>query len=176
MFKVVTIGKNEKREIILEFPRDADSGDLTVELAGEGAEVEIKGIVKGSGNEEIKMATRVVHKAPNTKSATRIRAALDGKSLNDFAGLIRVEPEAKGAEASLRYDALLLSHDAKAKALPSLEILTDDAKVHHAATISNVDPEKLFYLQSRGLAREEAEKVIADGFLSAVSLTRHEGR
>ncbi|MDP3794673.1 MAG: SufD family Fe-S cluster assembly protein [bacterium] len=157
------IQSGEKRRIFIE-----DAQDVTVELAGEGAAVELYGLVKASGTEEVTTKARIVHQAPRTKSTTVVRGVLEGKACNDFQGLIRVEAQAKGAEASLRYDALLLSPEAKAKALPSLEILTEDAKVYHAASITNLDEEKLFYLQSRGLNRREAEQVIVTGFVKAV--------
>lgn len=167
MSEQIIIQSGQKRRLFLS--GNWGLNDLTIELAGEGAEVELYGLVSAHDKEEIVTKARVIHQAPNTKSTTVVRGVLGGKAFNDFQGLIRIEPEARGAQASLRYDALLLSPDAKAKALPSLEILTEDAKVYHAASITNLDEEKLFYLQSRGISRDEAERVIVEGFVKVVT-------
>ena len=80
--------------------------------------------------------------------------------------MIRVEEAAKDSRGYLSYHALLLSPDARAKPIPRLEVLTKEvASLGHAASVGKIDAEQLFYLQSRGLSRDEAKKVIVGGFL-----------
>jgi Fe-S cluster assembly protein SufD len=64
---------------------------------------------------------------------------------------------------------LILSRDAKASAIPGLEILNNDVKCSHGATISNISPDELFYLQTRGVSRDEGEKLLLRGFFSQIA-------
>ena len=77
----------------------------------------------------------------------------------------RIAPGAAGAEAYQENRNLLLSPDARAESIPELEILTDDVRCSHGATVAPLDPEQLFYLASRGLPRQQAMRVIVYGFL-----------
>lgn len=145
---------------------------LAVRLAGRGAAVVIAGRFLGARDARQEISLRVVLSAPETKCRIDFRAALAGSSASFFDGLIRVEESAKNAMGFLSYKALLLSSGARANPIPRLEVLTKEvASLGHAASVGKIDEEQLFYLQSRGIARPDAEKLIVDGFLAIPPLT-----
>ena len=142
--------------------------NLEVILAGRDATVQINGRFLGKNADAQEIVLRAVLAAPKTSCNIQFRAALAGASSSFFDGLIRVEEGAKDARGFLSYKALLLSPGARAKPIPRLEVLTREvASLGHAASVGKIDPDQLFYLQSRGISRQEAENLIVDGFLSA---------
>ena len=89
--------------------------------------------------------------------------------------MIRIGKEAKNSNAYLAGHAILLSEDAKSDAIPGLEILTNDVKATHSASVSQIDDEQIFYIMSRGLSESEAKKFIVLGFLEpAISRIKSE--
>ena len=140
---------------------------LDVILAGERASVSVIGGFRGKATDAQEIAVRVLMQAPKTACDVRFRAALADSSASFFDGLIRVEEGAKDARGFLSYKALLLSPGARAKPIPRLEVLTKEvASLGHAASVGKIDEEQLFYLQSRGLSRTEAENIVVRGFLA----------
>jgi Fe-S cluster assembly protein SufD len=93
---------------------------------------------------------------------------LDHRSRAAFRGVIRVHPGAQGTDAYQTNRNLLLSDEARADSLPNLEIEADDVKCSHGATVGQLDSETLFYLLSRGLSRQQAERLVVLGFLGDV--------
>jgi len=139
---------------------------LSVTLAGRGASAVVIGRFLGAHSARQEITLRVVMRSPETKCKVDFRAALADASSSFFDGLIRVEEEAKDAKGFLSYRALLLSAGARAKPIPRLEVLTKEvASLGHAASVGKIDEDQLFYLQSRGISRPEAEKLIVAGFL-----------
>ena len=139
---------------------------LDVELTGIGASVKIMGRFLGANEDMQEITTRVAMHAPETDCRIDFRTALRSTSSSFFDGMIRVEEGAKDSRGFLSYRALLLSPDARAKPIPRLEVLTKEvASLGHAASVGKINPEQLFYLQSRGLSYSEAEKIIVEGFL-----------
>ena len=181
---MILIGREEKREIHIDPLAEKaeleirEQGSATlyvgankklrldVVLAGERAAVKIIGGFRGAGADAQEVAVRVLMQAPKTECDIRFRAALGDASSSFFDGLIRVEESAKDAKGFLSYKALLLSPGARAKPIPRLEVLTKEvASLGHAASVGKIDADQLFYLQSRGLSRTEAENLIVEGFL-----------
>ena len=143
--------------------------NLEVVLAGREASVNIRGIFLGKNSDAQEIIIRAVLAAPKTSCHMQFRAALTDTSSSFFDGLIRVEEGAKDSRGFLSYKALLLGTGARAKPIPRLEVLTKEvASLGHAASVGKIDPDQLFYLQSRGLSRTEAENLIVDGFLAIV--------
>lgn len=139
---------------------------LAVNLAGRGAAVVIAGRFLGTDDTRQDITLRVVMRSPETKCRVDMRAVLAGSSASFFDGLIRVEEGAKNTTGFLSYKALLLSPGARAKPIPRLEVLTKEvASLGHAASVGKIDEDQLFYLQSRGILRPDAEKLIVEGFL-----------
>ena len=139
--------------------------DVGAILAGEGAESETAGVAMGGDQQHFDHHTEHIHEARKTTSNLDFKVALTGASRSAYTGMIRIAPHAAGSQAYQENRNLLLSHDARAESIPELEILTDDVRCSHGATVAPLDPEQLFYLASRGLPRLHAMRVIVYGFL-----------
>lgn len=109
-----------------------------------------------------------LHKSPNANSHSIFKAILKDKSKNVFEGIIKIMPKAQKSNALLQAHSLLLSKGASSVNVPSLEIESDDVKATHSATVFNIDEEKLFYLENRGLTSEESKDLIIKGFLEDI--------
>lgn len=114
-----------------------------------------------------KLETEVIHEAPNTFSRTFVKGVLDGTAVANYEGLVTIRKGAKNADADLNEHAILLSPHARAGAIPRLEVLENEVKAGHGATVGKVGEDELFYLATRGLARKEAKKLIVRGFLES---------
>ncbi|MCR4324071.1 MAG: SufD family Fe-S cluster assembly protein [Candidatus Curtissbacteria bacterium] len=163
--KLIKVGENQKKLIALDLSVDKT---LDVILAGENAEVEVVGLVLGTGTDERSLDANIVHAAPNTKSNVNVRAVLKNRSTFAFRGMVRIENGAKGSDAYLRSDALLFDDAKMGDDTPALEILEQDVKAGHAATVGKVDEQMIFYLMSRGLSRSQAEKMLIQGFINPI--------
>ncbi len=139
--------------------------DVGATLTGEGAEVETAGVAMGGDQQHLDHHTEHVHAARKTTSNLDFKVALTGAARSAYTGIIRIAPHAPASQAYQENRNLLLSHDARAESIPELEILTDDVRCSHGATVAPIDPEQLFYLKSRGLPSQQATRVIVYGFL-----------
>ena len=115
----------------------------------------------------LKLETEVIHDAPNTFSRTLVKGVLDGNAAANYEGLVTIRKGAKNADADLNEHAILLSPKARAGAIPRLEVLENEVKAGHGATVGKVGEDELFYLATRGLARAEAKRLIVRGFLES---------
>ncbi len=137
-------------------------------LVGPGASAELKALYFGSGQQFFDFHTLQQHQVGNTTSDLLFKGALSDESRSVYAGLIRIEPNAARSDAYQANRNLLLSKKAKAHSIPMLEILNNDVRCTHGATIAPVDPEHLFYLESRGIPAATAERMIVHGFFGQV--------
>ena len=137
---------------------------LTFEIAGREARLRFLAFIIGSGKDRFNFETISNHVAPNTKAEYFVRAALFDGSMVDYKGNLVIMKDAQLTDTYLAHHTLLLSDDARARTIPALEIEADDVKAGHAATIGKVDKELLFYLKSRGIREEEAQKLLITGF------------
>ncbi|MBI3548699.1 MAG: Fe-S cluster assembly protein SufD [Elusimicrobia bacterium] len=142
--------------------------ELDVRLSAPGARSELKGVVFGEKSQAFDPHTNQDHRAPKTSSDLLYRTALKDKARAIFTGLIRVEKDAKGTEAYQQNNNVLLSNAARADSTPVLEILTDDVRCKHGATVGPLSADERFYLESRGLSPEEATKVLLMGLFDHV--------
>ena len=108
------------------------------------------------------------HIAPHGKSNLLFKNALLDNSKAIFSGLIKVDPAAQNTDSFQTNRNLLLSKEAEADSLPGLEILANEVKCSHGATTSKIDEQELFYLQSRGISKSIAEKLIVLGFFEDI--------
>ncbi len=137
-------------------------------LQGQGANAELKGIYFASGEQFFDFHTLQDHQVGNTRSDLLFKGALQDVARTVYAGLIRIE---KGAARSDAYQAnrnLVLSDHAKATSIPMLEIDNNDVRCTHGATVGPVDPQSLFYLESRGIPAATAKRMIVQGFFGEV--------
>lgn len=162
-----TVSKKEHLTIIL-LATQAANYTLQVKLTGVGAEADILGIVLGNDAFEVRINTLQDHQAPNTTSNLLIKSALSGRSKLFYEGFIKVQKNAQKTNAYQRNENLMLSTDVKAESKPALEILANDVRCTHSATIGKVDPELMYYLQSRGIGHKKATALIVTGFFQPV--------
>ncbi len=147
---------------------DLARSDITSRLAGPGSESEMLALWFGDGDQHIDHHTLQHHAAANAHSDLLYKGALTDAARSVFRGLIRVDPGAQLTDAYQTNRNLLLSKDSNATTLPNLEILADDVRCSHGATIGQVEEGQLFYLMSRGLTRAQAERVLVFGFFDEV--------
>jgi Fe-S cluster assembly protein SufB/Fe-S cluster assembly protein SufD len=108
----------------------------------------------------------MVYDKDNLEGEVEVRAVVEDNGVLKLKGMILIKENAVGANAFLRFKVLLLGKNARAEVDPGLEILTNDVKASHAASVGQVDEEQLFYMMSRGLSKKEAVKLIVEAFLS----------
>lgn len=137
-------------------------------LEGKGASVKFLGLLLGKESQSLKLNITVFHKGENTKSEVIIKSALQDTASVYFDGLIKIEKGAKGTNAWLAAHLLLLSPKARGIAVPNLEILENDIKAGHAATVGRINELELFYLMSRGIPEDKAKHLIIGGFLDSI--------
>lgn len=142
-----------------------DSGEYIVEITEPRAEAHIVGKFLTTNDEKIDINLTIIHKAAHTRAKTMLKGVAEDSSSIRFFGRIIIEENCGDTQSFLEERILLLSDKAKAEAVPELEIKTDDVKCSHAASISRIPEEHLFYLGSRGIPLKEASDMIVAGFL-----------
>jgi Fe-S cluster assembly protein SufD len=140
------------------------AGDLSVSIEQPGAEVGMTAVFFPNESQHVDLVSTVDHVVGNSTSRTWVKSAATDRGQARYLGNIRIAPLAQRSDASLRDDALLLSEGAHIDSVPALEIGANDVKAYHGATVGAIDLEQIFYLQSRGIDRSSAERMIALGF------------
>jgi Fe-S cluster assembly protein SufD len=138
------------------------------DLAGEGATSRVTGAYFTDGEQHLDYDTFQEHIARSTTSDFAFKGALRDKSTAVWRGMIRVERDAQKTNAYQENRNLMLSPTTHAVPIPGLEILANDVRCTHGATVSRVDREELFYAMARGLSRGEAERLIVRGFFQDI--------
>ncbi|MBI3318527.1 MAG: Fe-S cluster assembly protein SufD [Candidatus Omnitrophica bacterium] len=137
-------------------------------LAESGARAELLGVFFGRGKQHFDFHTMQDHQAPQTTSDLLYKSALKDEAKLVYTGLIRIRKAAQKSDAYQANRNLLLDQGAKADSIPMLEIEADDVRCTHGVAVGPVEEEQLFYLESRGLSRGEAERLIVAGFFEQV--------
>ncbi len=139
-----------------------------LDLAGEGAQGRMSGFYFTDGTQHLDHDTQQNHLAPHTTSDLLFKGALKGKSRSVWQGMIYVAPGAQKTDGYQANRNLVLSDGARADSIPGLEILADDVRCTHGATVGKLEQEPLFYLKSRGIPQAEAEKIVVEGFFDPI--------
>jgi len=139
-----------------------------LDLVGQGATGRMSGFYFTDGNQHLDHDTQQNHLAPNTTSDLLFKGALKGKSRSVWQGMIYVAPGAQKTDGYQANRNLVLSEGARADSIPGLEILADDVRCTHGATVGKLEAEPLFYLKSRGIPQAEAEKIVVEGFFDPI--------
>jgi Fe-S cluster assembly protein SufD len=134
-------------------------------LSGQGGNSHIYGIAFGDGKQHFDHHTLHHHQASASYSNIDFKVVLKDKANSAYTGKIMIDKDTVNCEAYQENRNLLMNKGAKAETIPELEILTDQVRCSHGATVGQVDPEQIFYLTSRGFNRQEALKVIVSGFV-----------
>lgn len=143
-----------------------EAGEYIFNVTQPGAELEIVGAFEAINSDRIDVEVIIHHQAPHTCARTTLKGVARDQAQLKFTGRIIIDEDCGDTNSFLTERILLLSDQAKAEAIPDLEIKTDDVKCSHAASISRIPEEHLFYLMSRGISRTKAEKILVEGFLN----------
>ena len=138
-------------------------------LNGTGAMANDSEVIFGNKEQSFDLNTIVNHNKESTEGKVVEKSILKDKSKSLFKGMIRINENAAHSNSFLSGRSILLDKGAKSDAIPGLEILTNDVKATHSASVAQIDEEQIFYLGSRCLSRAEAERIIVEGFLEPLS-------
>jgi Fe-S cluster assembly protein SufD len=153
---------------ILTFGGRWSRNETRVRFDGEHCEATVNGLYLASGRQHVDHQTILDHAKPNCTSHELYKGILDGQAHGVFNGKIFVRKDAQKTDAKQTNKVLLLSDDATIDTKPQLEILADDVKCTHGATVGQLDAEQLFYLRSRGLGEQAARALLTFAFANDV--------
>ena len=137
-------------------------------LVGRGATGNLLAVYFGEGHQTLDFRTFQDHAAPDTTSNLLFKGAVGGWSRSVYTGLIRVRPEGRGTNAFQTNRTIKLSDHAWAESVPNLEIENNDVHCSHASAVGPIDEEQRFYLESRGVPPQVAERLLVAGFYDEV--------
>lgn len=137
-------------------------------FAGDGSVVDDLQTFYGEKNQAYDSSVDFTHLATDTHSQSITRGVFKDESRGMSRGLVRIEHSARKTIAIVSEHAMLLSRGARSDSIPILEILCRDVKATHSSSVAPVDPEKVFYLESRGISESESIRMIGEGFLAYV--------
>jgi Fe-S cluster assembly protein SufD len=159
----------ELRSLGVAFGGSLARGEVEVELAGDGSSTELLGVYFGDGEQHIDHRSIQLHRGSRSSSDLLYKGAFRDTSSAIYTGTVIIDHDAHQCDAYQTNRNILLSERAKAMSVPNLEILTNDpTRCGHAASVGPVSDDELFYLQSRGIPRSEAERLIVFGFFAEV--------
>ena len=164
------VGAGEKLALtFVVLPGESRDVDVAIDLVGEGAEVELKGLYLCGGDERVNFHILMHHRAGGCVSRQLFNGIAAGTARVSFDGRIVVAPDAQKTEAYQENHNIVLSDAAHAETKPQLEIYADDVKCSHGATVGRLDEEALFYMRTRGVPEREAKVLQMLSFLSPVT-------
>ncbi|MGQ0824599.1 MAG: Fe-S cluster assembly protein SufD [Actinomycetota bacterium] len=137
-------------------------------LGGQGAESDQLAVYFGDGTQVLDFRTLQDHDAPHTNSTLLFNGAVEDEARSVYSGLVHLRTTAQKANATQTNRNLVLSEGATAESIPNLEIEANDVRCSHASTVGPIDDDQLYYLESRGVPPEEAERLIVLGFFDDV--------
>lgn len=153
---ILNLGSNFSRNVNLNF------------LNSRNCELEINGISFLNLNQNFDFLIKTFHNSPYTKSSINFKSVLKDESYSVFRGLIKINKGCEKSDAYLSEHSLHLSEGSYSNIIPRLEIEENDVRCTHGSTISNINKEQMFYLESKGLERRFAEKLLIFSFLSSL--------
>jgi len=133
-----------------------------------GASSENIEVVFGSGTQRFDAVSNITHLGSNTTGHAVSKGVVKERARSIFKGMIRIEKNAKNSRAYLAEHGMILGKDARADAIPGLEIETNEVKATHSASVAQINEEQIFYLMARGLTQDDAKRMIVVGFFEPV--------
>lgn len=143
-------------------------GEIEAVLNGPGAEATMNGLVVGNRRQHLDHHTLQYHQAPHTRSELLYKGVLRDRARSVFVGKIVVPREAQQTESYQANRNLLLTERARADTQPVLEILANDVRCSHGATVGPLDEDQFFYLMARGIPREVAREMLVAGYVQPI--------
>ena len=164
------VGAGEKLELtFVALPGESRDIDVAIDLVGEGAEVDLKGLYLCAGDERVNFRILMHHRAGGCVSRQLFNGIAGGSARVTFEGRIVVAPDAQKTEAYQENHNIVLTDAARVETTPQLEIYADDVKCSHGATVGRLDEEALFYMRTRGVPERDARVLQMLSFLSPVT-------
>jgi len=166
---VADLGPNTTYDVTtITFGAQLSRHDVRVTMDHEGAECHVDGLYLVTGSQHTDTHSVIDHRKPHCISHQLYKGILDGKSRAVFNGKVFVRHDAQKTDAMQTNKNLLLSNEARVDTKPQLEILADDVKCAHGAAVGQIDPEELFYLETRGIHPDLARNLLTYGFAEEV--------
>ncbi len=163
--KVLNQGKNNFEFNSISLGASYVREDNSIDIVGQDVELKYTGIYYKKGNQKYDLIVNAKHKNLRQGADIIVKGILDEKAKVYFNGILKVEKNLTHINSFLGGHALHLSPECKSDSIPSLEIESFDVKSGHAASLTQLDPEKLFYIRTRGLSEDDAKKIIVQGFI-----------
>lgn len=163
-FKLAT--KAQLNSTLVAFGSDLSRLDVDVTHAGEHTQAKLNAIYLLDGNEHFDLHSTIEHTVPHGTTEENVRGIVADKSRAIFNGRIHIHRDAQKTLAELNNRNLLLSRLAEINTKPELEIYADDVRCAHGATIAEIDKSSLYYLQSRGIDKKQAQVMLNFGFIN----------
>ena len=135
-------------------------------LMEEGARGEVTSIAFAGKGQKQDAGAKIYHLAPNTFSNIISKSISKDGGRTVYRGTVSIAPNASNSKCNVECDALILDEESASDTIPYMTIANDDVSVSHEASVSKIDEEKLFYMQSRGFSEEEAKRMLVQGFIS----------
>lgn len=165
----ITLGANAKLTLfILNAGGALVRQDVNIDVLGEGADFQLRGVNLVGDNQHIDVTMDLHHAVPHTTSEEIIRNVVTGNGKGVFQGKIRVAQVAQKTDAKMACNTLLLTDDGDFSTKPELEIFADDVACGHGATFTDLEPSYMFYLMSRGIPEKEARSLLIKGFVDEI--------
>lgn len=162
-----TLGERDRLTLVLFLSGNGKTVKVRVRLNGKGAKADVIGFVVGKGENTFVLQTFQKHAAEETMSNLLVKSVLADEAKFFYDGGIKVERNAQKTDAYQRNENLLLSKNTAAQSSPALEILANDVRCTHGATLGRVPQEQLWYLATRGIPKKEAQQLIVSGFFQS---------
>ncbi len=160
-------GEVLKLEFVV-LPGESRDIDLSIDLEEPGAQAHIKALYLCGSTEKVNFRILIHHKAPGCSSTQLVNGIAGGASEVNFSGTIVVAPDAQKTEAYQENHNIVLGSKARVNTKPQLEIYADDVKCSHGATVGQLNEDELFYMRSRGIPMDEAQRLQMLSFLAPV--------
>ncbi|NQV15203.1 Fe-S cluster assembly protein SufD [bacterium] len=142
--------------------------NMEISFGGPGGLAILRGVFSGDKSQHLDLRTYMDHAHPSCISDQHFRGIMNGQSRGVFNGLVLVREQAQKTDARQSNKNLLLSRDARVDTKPQLEIFADDVKCTHGATVGELDEDALFYLQSRGISKQDAALMLTRAFAAEI--------
>ena len=141
---------------------------LDIITTEQGADMRHNGLYITEGDEHLDLFTTDLHLSRDTTGDTVWKGAATGNSRASYEGLIEIVEGATNSHTYLQTHSLMLSRNAKVDAIPSLIVKVDDVSASHGGTVGEVDEDQVFYMRTRGITRENAIRILVEGYFEPV--------
>lgn len=141
---------------------------LDIVTAEQGSEMRHQGLFFAEGHEHLDLYTTDLHEQGHTTGDTVWKGALTGESRASYEGLIHIVPGAQETHTYLQTHSMLLSPKARADAIPSLIVETDNVSASHGGTVGEIDEAQVFYMMTRGIPRTDAVRILVEGYFEPI--------